>query len=136
MNLEHIRLSSNARNQLITLKRRSGLTQWNELCRWALCRSLAEASPPSEVEPESDGKGIEMTWKVFTGPYPEIYAALLEERCRADALSTDEETLSRQLRSHLHRGIGYLFGDKSVNDIAGLTALALENNDGQRQAAG
>ncbi len=135
MSLEHIRLSSNARNQLITLKRRTGLTQWNELCRWALCRSLTEPSPPSKFEPDSAGAGVEMTWKVFTGAHSEIYAALLEERCRTDGLPIDEETLSRQLRLHLHRGIGYLFGDQAVKDIAGLTALALQRHDGQRQAA-
>lgn len=136
MSLEHIRLSSKARNQLITLKRRTGLSQWNELCRWAFCRSLAEPSSPSEFEPESEAAGVEMTWKVFTGPHPEIYAALLEERCRTDGLPADEETLARQLRLHLHRGIGYLFGDQTIRDIAALTGLGLEQGDGQqRQAA-
>ncbi len=136
MSIDHVRLASGARNQLITLKRRTGLTQWNELCRWALCRSLAEPSPPPEIEIESDASGIEMTWKVFAGAYGDVFAALLEERCRADGFATDEETLGQQLRLHLQRGISYLVGDQAVKDIAGLTARAQQYDDGQPAAAG
>ena len=49
MAIEHIRLSQQARDQLITLKRRTGIAHWNVLCRWALCRSLAEPAPPPAV---------------------------------------------------------------------------------------
>ena len=50
MALEHIRLSQTARDQLITLKRRTGIAHWNVLCRWAFCRSLAEPAPPPSIK--------------------------------------------------------------------------------------
>ena len=49
MTIEHIRISRTARDQLITLKRRTGIMHWNVLCRWALCRSLAEPAPPPAI---------------------------------------------------------------------------------------
>ena len=42
MSLKQIRLSSQAKEQLIRLKTRTGIQQWNILCRWAFCLSLAE----------------------------------------------------------------------------------------------
>ena len=38
MAVEHIRLSKQAKNQLIKLKRVTGIEHWNVLCRWALVR--------------------------------------------------------------------------------------------------
>ncbi|MBC6474598.1 MAG: DndE family protein, partial [Hormoscilla sp. GM102CHS1] len=40
-------LSQTAKNQLTQLKRNTKIDQWNILCRWAFCRSLAEPSIPS-----------------------------------------------------------------------------------------
>jgi DNA sulfur modification protein DndE len=39
-------------------------------------------------------------------------------------LNTDDETVAEQFKLHLHRGIGYLFGDKSIKDIGALVGLA------------
>ncbi len=45
--IERIRLSQTAKDQLTKLKRSTKIDQWNILCRWAFCRSLAEATAPS-----------------------------------------------------------------------------------------
>jgi DNA sulfur modification protein DndE len=119
MPLEHIRLSEQARDQLIKLKRFTGIQHWNVLCRWAFCVSLAEQTAPSPVKIPADGS-IEMTWKVFGGAYEEIYLALLKERCRRDGLGTSDETLASQFRLHVHRGIAYLAADKQIKSVAGL----------------
>ena len=50
MAVEHIRLSKQAKNQLIKLKRVTGIEHWNVLCRWALCVSLSEQSMPARRE--------------------------------------------------------------------------------------
>ena len=74
-----IRLSVTAREQLITLKRHTGIRQWNVLCRWAFTTSLAELSmPPRQLHPADSN--VEMTWKVFGGTHEAVYAALLVER--------------------------------------------------------
>jgi DNA sulfur modification protein DndE len=125
MPIEHIRLSQTARDQLVTLKRRTKIMQWNVLCRWAFCRSLAEGNPPPAAKIPADSN-VEMTWRVFAGSYGDELWALLRQRCHADGLPLDEETLATQFRLHLHRGIGYLVGDPRVTDIAGLLAVGLE----------
>ncbi|MGY1746748.1 DNA sulfur modification protein DndE [Blastococcus sp. SYSU D00695] len=122
--LEHIRLSQTARDQLITLKRRTGITHWNVLCRWALCRSLAEPTVPPATKLAFDSN-VEMTWRVFAGEYGDALWALLRYRCHIDGLGLDEETVAQQFRLHLHRGIGYLVGDPRVTDAAGLASVAL-----------
>jgi DNA sulfur modification protein DndE len=124
MTLEHIRLTQTARDQLITLKRRTGIAHWNVLCMWAFCRSLAEPAVPPAVRLALDSN-VEMTWRVFAGNQGDELWALLRYRCHQDGLSLDDETLAQQFRLHLHRGVGYLVGDPRVTDVAGLASLAL-----------
>lgn len=119
-----IRLSVTAREQLITLKRYTGIRQWNVLCRWAFTTSLAELSmPPRQVHPADSN--VEMTWKVFGGTHEAVYAALLVERCIADGLPVTEEVLAEQFRLHLHRGIAYLVGSRESRSIEGLVQRGL-----------
>jgi DNA sulfur modification protein DndE len=125
MALEHIRLSQQARDQLITLKRRTGIQHWNVLCRWALCRSLAESAPPPVINLVLDSN-VEMSWRTFGGDFGDVYWALVRLRSHNDGLSLDEDTLAQQFRLHLHRGIGYLVGDPRVKDVAGLAAVGLD----------
>ena len=124
MAIEHIRLSQTARDQLVTLKRRTGIAHWNVLCRWALCRSLAEPAPPPAVKLVLDSS-VEMTWRVFAGDQGDVLWALIRFRCHIDGLDLDEETLTNQFRLHLHRGIGYLVGDPRVTNVTGLASVAL-----------
>ena len=125
MSLEHIRVSSQAKEQLVRLKRYTGIKHWNVLCRWALCRSLAEPAKPPTVKLALDSN-VEMSWRTFSGELGDMLWALLRMRCHNDGLPLDEETLATQLRLHLHRGIGYLVGDTRVTDVAGFASLGLE----------
>lgn len=124
MAIEHIRLAQTARDQLVTLKRRTGIAHWNVLCRWAICRSLAEPAPPPAVKLVLDSS-VEMTWRVFAGDQGDVLWALVRFRCHTDGLDLDEETLANQFRLHLHRGIGYLVGDPRVTNVTGLASVAL-----------
>lgn len=117
--MKQIRLSSQAKEQLIRLKTRTGIGQWNILCRWAFCVSLAEATPPTPVEIPADSN-VEMSWLVFGGEHHELYLALLKARCERDGLDADDETLLRQFRLHLHRGIGYLAAPNRIRGIGDL----------------
>ena len=123
MSIKQVRLSNKAKEQLIRLKTRTGIQQWNILCRWALCLSLKEATPPTPIDIPADSN-VEMTWQVFGGEHNEIYLALLKQRCRNDGLPTDTESLARQLRLHLHRGIGYLATPGQIKRIDDLVQLA------------
>lgn len=125
MAIEHIRLSQQAKDQLVKLKRFTGIENWNVLCRWAFCISLSEQSVPPTARIPADSN-VEMSWKVFGGRYADIYMALLKERCIRDGLCIDTETLTQQFRLHLHRGISYLAGNKSLRSIKDLVSLAVQ----------
>lgn len=105
--IKNIKLSQRAKDQLVALKRQTGIQQWNILCRWAFCLSLAEATPPRDEDIPADSN-VEMSWETFGGAHHEIYMALLKERCTQDGIQIEEKPLSRAFRQHLHRGIGYL----------------------------
>jgi DNA sulfur modification protein DndE len=123
MPLDHIKVSEKAKDQLVKLKRATGIQHWNVVCRWAFCTSLTEPTIPSPMKIPADSS-VEMTWKVFGGAYEEIYLALLRERCMHDGLGTTDEVLSTQFRLHLHRGIGYLAAEKGLKTIADLLRRA------------
>ncbi len=120
--IERIRLSQKAKDQLIKLKRITKIDQWNILCRWSFCRSLAEPSIPSPVPIPADSN-LEMTWQVFGGEIAEILLIALKQRCYQDGLGIEKEVLARQFRLHLHRGIGYLAGDPNIKKIDDLVRL-------------
>lgn len=126
MVIEHVRVSSEAKDQLVRLKRLTGIKHWNVLCRWAFCVSLAEPSKPAPSRVHADSN-VEMSWRVFGGRYADIYWAILKERCISDGLRTDDETLAHQFRLHLHRGISYLAGNKNLRRIDDLSSLALHD---------
>jgi DNA sulfur modification protein DndE len=123
MSIKQIRVSSQARDQLIRLKTRTGIDQWNIVCRWALCLSLREPTPPSPVEIPADSN-VEMSWHVFGGEHHELYLALIKERSELDGLGSGDEVVARQFRLHLHRGISYLATPGAVRSIADLIGLA------------
>ncbi len=126
--IDRIRLSQTAKDQLTKLKRNTKIDQWNILCRWAFCRSLAESSIPSPVPITADSN-VEMTWRIFGGEIADFLVIALKQRCHNDGLGTDKETLASQFRLHLHRGIGYLAGDPSIKKIEDLIAIILNGNE-------
>lgn len=103
MAIDTIRLSEKGKQQLLTLKKRTGIQNWNVLCRWAFCTSLAESSVPPYEDIPSDSN-VEMSWKVFGGQHADIYWALLSARAKDDHIND----LNTVFRLHLHRGISYL----------------------------
>jgi DNA sulfur modification protein DndE len=121
--VEVVRVDERGKTQLITLKRRTGVQNWNVLCRWALCASLAEPSRPADHElgPMSN---VEMSWSTFGGAQADLYAAIVLARCEVDGLSLTAETVARQFRLHLHRGLTYLVGTEDTRTLSGLVSLA------------
>ncbi len=124
MSIKQVRVSSQAKEQLIRLKVKTGIAQWNILCRWALCVSLAEPTPPTPINIQADSN-VEMAWPVFGGNYHELFLALFKQRCVQDGLGTSDEVLRKQFQLHLHCGIGYLAAPNKLRSIADLVGLSL-----------
>lgn len=111
-----------ARNQLIQLKRRTKIEHYNVLARWGFCYSLTERSEPSPIPYPADSN-LEMTWATFGGKHADGLLAALKMWLRYHSLDTDDTTLAKYLRLHLHRGIGYLAGTPGLDSIEALVEL-------------
>lgn len=117
MKIDSVKLSEKAKNQLIVLKRKTGIENWNVLCRWAFMLSLRENSiPPHENIPTDSN--VEMTWKVFGGEFSDLYLSLLKQRIYQDYGVINEDQLYYYFKLHLHRGISYLLSkSKSIDEL-------------------
>ena len=124
MIIKQIKLSNAAKDKLSRLKGKTGIQNWNVLCRWAFCFSLKEGTIPTDIEINSDSN-VEMSWLTFAGEYHELYEALIKEWCIDNDLGTDNDTIVKYFKLHLERGIGYLSGTNFVKDIKDLLDKSL-----------
>lgn len=128
MIVKQFTLSSVAKDKLSRLKGKTGITQWNILCRWALCLSLREPTPPADYAIPADSN-VTLEWHTFAGEYHEIYENLIRYRCARDGLGTDPQTIAKYFRLHLHRGIDYLAASQVVRNITDLLQFVVEKPD-------
>ena len=105
--IDSIKLSEKQKQQLVRLKSKTGIENWNVLCRWALCMSLAEDSIPPVEEIPSDSN-VEMSWKVFAGEYADVYLAILREVYQKQNTHLESVYFGDFVKLHLNRGISFL----------------------------
>ncbi len=125
MIVKQIKLSSQAKERLSRLKGKTGIKNWNILCRWALCYSLHEGTMPTDIPLNTDSN-VEMSWYTFGGEYSDLYEALIKAWCLSKSIPTDDETIAKYFRLHLERGIAYLSGTNFIKSIDDLLNLAVE----------
>lgn len=105
--IDTIKLSEKQKQQLMRLKTKTGIDNWNVLCRWALCLSLAEDTiPPYEDIPSNSN--VEMSWKVFAGEYADVYLAVLREAYKKQSSQIKGVSFGEFLKLHINRGISFL----------------------------
>lgn len=122
MIVKQIKLSSSAKDKLSRLKGKTGINNWNVLCRWALCYSLQEGTIPTDLPIASDSN-VEMSWYTFGGEYSDLYEAVIKAWCQQKSLPLDDYTLAKYFKLHLERGIAHLNGTgliKSLEDLIDL----------------
>lgn len=83
-----VRLSEKDRYRLARLKGLTGIQFNNVLCRWAFCLSIRVPGRPAHAPTDT---ALEIEWEIFAGEWPEIYLALLTERCHRDGLELTRE---------------------------------------------
>lgn len=123
MIVKQIKLSSQAKDRLSRLKGKTGIKNWNVLCRWALCYSLSEGTLPTDIQINSDSN-VEMSWYTFAGEYSDVYEALMIAWCQKMKLPTDNATLAKYFKLNLERGIAYLAGTNFIKNMDDLLNLA------------
>lgn len=107
MAISTVYINSKGKDNLARLKRNTGVKNWNTLCRWALCYSLSEETPPPPIDKGVEIEGL-MTWKVFSGQYEELYLGLIKLRCKEEGLEPTDKICAEQFRLHIHRGLARL----------------------------
>lgn len=125
MIIKQVRLSQKAKEQLSRLKGKTGIKNWNILCRWALCYSLSEKTIPTDIALIADSN-LEMSWFTFGGEYYELYEALVKAWCIKMDLPTDDETVTKYFRLNLERGISHLGGTGFIKCVDDLASLAIK----------
>ena len=125
MIMKQIRVSQRSKEKLSRLKGKTGIKNWNILCRWALCYSLSEKTIPTDVEIPSDSN-LEMSWYTFGGEYSDLYDALIRAWCIEMGLPTDDASLQKYFHLNLERGIAHLSGTGFIKSLDDLIALAIK----------
>ena len=105
--MERVKLTSTARNQLATIKRRTGIEHNNAICRHALCISLANPSVPPDENFAFAG-GLEIDWRTLTGGQDDLYINLLTVRLLSEGKRVSEDSIRQVFLLHVHRGLSYL----------------------------
>ena len=123
--IKQIKLSGDEKEKLSRLKGKTGIQNWNILCRWALCYSLSENTIPTDV-PIVQNSNVEMSWQTFAGEYDELYYALVKVWCKKMGLPTNSETVDKYFKLNLDRGIKHLTGTGFIKNLDSLVELALE----------
>lgn len=114
--VDHVRVSPRGKEILVQAKRKTGLEHWNELCRIALCRSLANPSRPQPA-PKTE-TAIEIDWRTFAGAHHDEFSALVIDRALVDGVDLkSREAIGEYFRAHLERGIASF---QSIRDLLDL----------------
>lgn len=124
MIMRQIRLSNRAKERLSRLKGKTGIKNWNVLCRWAYCYSLKENTIPTPENIDGDSN-VEMSWYTFAGEYSDLYEALIIAWCKKMDVPTDNETMAKYIKMHIERGISYLSGTNFIKDLDSLLRLGV-----------
>lgn len=125
MIIKQVRLSQRSKEKLSRLKGKTGIKNWNILCRWALCYSLSEKTIPTDIDIPADSN-LEMSWYTFAGEYSELYEALMRAWCIEEGLPTDDATLVKYFHLNLERGIAHLSGTGFIRSLDDLIRVAVK----------
>jgi DNA sulfur modification protein DndE len=125
--IERVKLTAVAKNQLVALKRRTGIEHNNALCRHALCLSLANPSVPPKENFNFSG-GLEIDWRTFTGGHEDLYYNLLVTRLLTEDADVSLDAVRNALLHHVHRGLSYLASRREEDLLVELAHSLTEGN--------
>jgi DNA sulfur modification protein DndE len=112
--VDTVRISSRGREILIKIKRNTGIERWNEICRVALCHSLANPSLPPKNQKSWDS-AIEIEWKTFAGDLGDSICSAFILRANTDQIDLNKrEKVIDYFRAHIERGITAIQNSKTV----------------------
>jgi len=120
MIIDTLRLDEDTKRRLTSLKRRTGILQWNILGRWAFCISISSDHVISSTH-DHPTSSVEMTWKVFAGQNSKVYEALVLQSHFFARKIGFTGSVHDTVSEHIRNGASILLtGKKAVNDCKSL----------------
>lgn len=105
--IDTIRLTEQTKRDFLKLKRRTGISHWNVLSRWAFCLAANSViHSPTDKAPKMSN--VELTWKTFTGAQQYEYRALLGFCYDTQVKIQNETTQTDFLQSKIEIGAAIL----------------------------
>lgn len=123
MIVRQVKVSEVSKDRLARLKGKTGIKNWNTLCRWAFCYSLAEGSVPTDVDQGPDSN-VEMGWHTFTGEAGAAYDVAMIQWCLENEIEVTDANLTKYFKLHLERGIAHLSGTNLIKTVDDLLSIA------------
>ena len=118
--VETVRISEKGRDILIKIKRRTGIHNWNILCRIAYIKAISTKKINAKIDNKSE-KLIEMDWKTFVGKHDELISSLTYYKANQIGIDiNNKKKLTEFFRNHLEFGIYNLNNMKTVKDLLNL----------------
>ncbi|MFC5496294.1 DNA sulfur modification protein DndE [Caenimonas terrae] len=108
--IDRVRLSGAAKQQLSTLKRRTGIEHYNVLCRHAICASLAQSLDIPD-EALSFVGGLEIDWDTLAGDAGPVYVDLI---CTKHSIPSTSPELRKLVSLHVHRGLSFMLANSDA----------------------
>jgi len=105
--VETIRISAEAREKLIQLKRLTGIQHWNVLCRWGLCLSMQNSRHYCERK-LGEKSNIEMSWGTFAGEQSDVLIAIVNYGWNRAIIDKPSLTCGEYFQTSLEYGISIL----------------------------
>ena len=122
--IDSIRISEKGKRHLSSLKRHTGIENWNVVCRWGVCLSLTDPAP-LVAEEKASKSNVEMTWQTFAGHFDSSYTALLAQaKSRPDATKLVGVSDADLVTMHIERGLVRLLPSTKGKGISGLIEIA------------
>ena len=112
--IDVIKLSESAKNQLITIRKRTSCENWNIICRWGFLAAIKDSEKVTYENIITDSN-VEMTWRTFAGQYDKLYMALLIKELKKQGIEINKKNVNDYFKIYLHNGISILMNPKLKN---------------------
>lgn len=112
--VQYVKISEKYKDLLIKIKKNTGIMQWNEIFRIALCISLNEKK--NIIEKDIKASILAIEWKTFSGSMSGYLSSLINVLYinNAELMNIKKEEF---VQYHIERGIEKMVKLKSVNDL-------------------
>jgi len=114
--IESIRLTESEKEILSKIKRKTGISSWNVLCRWAYLLGVSQ-DRTSSIASEGKRDAIEIRWETFVGGNSNIYTAITQLKYSEELDNHKRLSLFDFVHGRLSIGIRVLSKSAAQDDL-------------------